>query len=600
MPYNICKFCKKRYGNHINDVYCSDACKLGYDQLPDKACKECTISLPKITKKQFCSAKCHNQYQQRINMVEHTCVQCNQPFQIKRSSKRKKTCSVNCETLWAKSTTRNTTRMNSLRENNRRKYGTEHTFQRNDVIDSIKETKTKRYGSPGFCNPTQGKQTKLNRYGTAGYNNVSKIKDTKLQRYGKLHFNEKSNVTKLNKYGTLDFSSKAQQTTLDRYGTTNFSAKAKQTILNTYGSTEGYTNHLLRKSYERLQNKYAHVTFLFTAEQYTGTHHYTLYPFECTVCFTTFDDYMTNGLAPTCPSCNPKQSGTSTVETDIVKWLRMEFPTLTFETNTRRVISPLELDIYCPEKNIAIEVNGVYWHSEIAGGKSKFYHVEKTKLSMAKGMQLIHILDVEWSTRQHIVQSILRNKFGSSNKLYARKCVVHSVDSAVARKFFDQHHIQGYSNASVTLGLFSEGRLLSCMSFTKHRFSRDPSWEIVRFATIDNTSVIGGAAKLFTYFIRHYSPDTIISYSDLRWFTGGVYTSIGMTRQKNTPPAYTYVGPKSTLYNRITFQKHKLHTKLQNFDPILTEWENMKNNGYDRIWDCGHAKYVWTKKDPLE
>jgi len=33
--------------------------------------------------------------------------------------------------------------------------------------------------------------------------------------------------------------------------------------------------------------------------------------------------------------------------------------------------------------------------------------------------------------------------------------------------------------------------------------------------------------------------------------------------------------------------------KLANFNPNLSEWENMKNNGYDRIWDCGHLKYEW-------
>jgi len=33
------------------------------------------------------------------------------------------------------------------------------------------------------------------------------------------------------------------------------------------------------------------------------------------------------------------------------------------ETNTRLVISPLELDLYIPELKLAIEYNGEYWHS---------------------------------------------------------------------------------------------------------------------------------------------------------------------------------------------------------------------------------------------
>ena len=45
----------------------------------------------------------------------------------------------------------------------------------------------------------------------------------------------------------------------------------------------------------------------------------------------------------------------------------------------------------------------------------------------------------------------------------------------------------------------------------------------------------------------------------------------------------------------MAFQKHKLKNLLSVFDSNLTEWENMKNNGFDRIWDCGNGKWVWKK-----
>jgi hypothetical protein len=28
----------------------------------------------------------------------------------------------------------------------------------------------------------------------------------------------------------------------------------------------------------------------------------------------------------------------------------------------------------------------------------------------------------------------------------------------------------------------------------------------------------------------------------------------------------------------------------------LSEWQNMQINGYDRIWDCGHMKFIWNRK----
>jgi hypothetical protein len=45
----------------------------------------------------------------------------------------------------------------------------------------------------------------------------------------------------------------------------------------------------------------------------------------------------------------------------------------------------------------------------------------------------------------------------------------------------------------------------------------------------------------------------------------------------------------------VAFQTHKLHSLLENFNPMLSEWDNMVANGYDRIWDCGTDSWGWVK-----
>jgi hypothetical protein len=50
-----------------------------------------------------------------------------------------------------------------------------------------------------------------------------------------------------------------------------------------------------------------------------------------------------------------------------------------YDRNSRSIISPKELDFYIPSKQIAIEVNGLYWHSEINGSKPSSYHLGKLK-----------------------------------------------------------------------------------------------------------------------------------------------------------------------------------------------------------------------------
>ena len=47
-------------------------------------------------------------------------------------------------------------------------------------------------------------------------------------------------------------------------------------------------------------------------------------------------------------------------------------------------------------------------------------------------------------------------------------------------------------------------------------------------------------------------------------------------------------------YHRFQFRKNVLKDKLEVFDPKLTEYENMLNNDYYRIWDCGNLVYEWS------
>lgn len=62
-------------------------------------------------------------------------------------------------------------------------------------------------------------------------------------------------------------------------------------------------------------------------------------------------------------------------------------------TNTKKVITPQELDIYIPDLKIAIEYNGTYWHNvDIVG---KYYHLNKSLRCRQLGVRLIHIHQFE-------------------------------------------------------------------------------------------------------------------------------------------------------------------------------------------------------------
>lgn len=267
---------------------------------------------------------------------------------------------------------------------------------------------------------------------------------------------------------------------------------------------------------------------------------------------------------------------------------------LGIEVQTRVKKFGPEVDVYLPEYSIAIEIDGVYWHSEL-NGKNRTYHISKTNMLNLHGIRLIHIIDVEWINKKDIVKSrILSLLNKNTEKIYARKCNIVNVNFSERRNFMNAYHIQGDVGSSYNIGLTFEDKLVSVMTFGKPRYGKE-EYELIRFASKLNTTVVGGASKLFKHFILEKSPASVISYSDKRYNTGGVYLNLGFTLSHTSSPNYWYFHRNNPyqLYSRNVFQKHKLSEKLDLFDPLKTEWNNMINNGYDRIWDCGNDVWTW-------
>ena len=128
------------------------------------------------------------------------------------------------------------------------------------------------------------------------------------------------------------------------------------------------------------------------------------------------------------------------------------------------------------------------------------------------------------------------------------------------------------------------------MAFSKSRFNKNYDWELLRFASIFSFNVIGGAGKLLKYFENNYD-GSLISYSDKRWSKGNLYKQLGFEELKDSSPSYFYTkGTKR--FNRVMYQKHKLKKLLENYDEKLSEYENMSNNGFMRIWDCGNKVFI--------
>lgn len=218
------------------------------------------------------------------------------------------------------------------------------------------------------------------------------------------------------------------------------------------------------------------------------------------------------------------------------------------------------------------------------------------------GIRVVHVFQHEWLDKPDLVIRRLRhivNENSQCKKIYARKCIIGDVHPSQKSKLLNENHVQGNDNASVSLGAYHDGELVAVMTFAKSRvFMKGKvtdkiKWELSRFATDTGYVVVGIASKLLKHFMKNYDWDEIYSFADLRWSDRkkNVYLSLGFEK-KSSSLAYHYI-VDGDYKHRWNYQKKQLKKKFPDeFDSTLTEYENMKNFGYDRVWDCGMMKYV--------
>jgi len=460
--------------------------------------------------------------------------------------------------------------------------GVDSPLKSQKIKNKIKETCKKRYNTDHvFKNPEIQKKRILSIINHFGVNHQSKSDIIK----------EKKKKTCIEKYGSSCY-----------FKTEEFKSAFKFISKNKYGFDHPNKSNIVRMkiSNSKILKKYKDLFInskfieliepMFDKDKYIGigTNEKGMgirYSWKCIKCGNIFEDRLNNGHIPRCPKCFPIISNISLSEKEIYDFIYKYFPDTI--SNDRSILSGKELDIYIPSKNLAIEFNGLHWHSELQG-KDKNYHLDKTTRCLEKEIHLIHIFEDEWLDKQEIVKSVLKAKLGIiTNKIFARKCTIAEVSNKQILEFLNTNHIQGYIRGN-NLGLYYKDELVSILVYGSSRYNKKYEFEILRFCNKIDTTVVGGLSRL----LSKINSKSIITYVDRRYSVGKSYESVGFKFKGESNPSYYYIkGNELIRYNRIQFQKHKLKSKLESFDPSLTEWQNMQLNGYDRIWDCGNYVY---------
>jgi very-short-patch-repair endonuclease len=437
-----------------------------------------------------------------------------------------------------------------------------------------KKSSIEKYGVDHFSKTTEFiekvKKTSINKFGTEYYTQTNEYKDIMIEYNKNCDYTESTNQKKktcLLKYG------------VDDYHKSEYYKSNKNNII------EKYKNTITKK----LLNKYSNLIS-------TDNLNYIF------LCHNNHEFQISRELLKNrnklcteiCTICNPIGSSKSGYEIQLAEFISNNISENILKNNRTTLNNKYELDIYIPESKLAFEFNGLYWHSEV--NKENNYHLNKTEACEEQGIQLIHIWEDDWLYKQDIIKSMILNKLNKTpNKIFARKTKIMEItDNKLVREFLNKNHIQGFVGSKIKLGLFYENELVSLMTFGNRRVimgkksTNQDEYELLRFCNKLNTNIIGGASKLFKYFIKNYNSSEITTYADRSISQGKLYETLGFEFVCKTQPNYYYI-VDGIRYYRFNFRKDIL--VKQGFDSNKTEHQIMIDRKIYRLYDSGNLKY---------
>lgn len=498
------------------------------------------------------------------------CVVCGKPFKI-TSANHPITCSKECRVKVSsiKYKQNSDKWVKKRQETCLKKYGVKNYVQTRECQQKITETSLKRYGVSRYVK-------------TPEY--IEKAKKTNLERYGKEWHTQ-----------TDEHKSSVRKTNLLRYGSDNVSRS--RYFLSRRMTDPSKIDELIAfredpESY--IRSNFNHKPTLSELSNRCGV-------VESSI------GYILN----TRNLNNITSYHYSRAEDELYEFLVSILPEKSIMRNTFKIITPMELDIYIPDVRLGIEMNPTYTHNSTTGihaatGKPVEYHLNKTLACENKGIFLYHIFGYEWNWKKDIIKSMISNICGvNNNKIYARDTKVAEISYTRCKEFLDKNHRQGSCTSSVRLGLYYRDNLVSVMTFSKMRTTMGTGAEdlsdcveLTRFCNMINTSVVGGASKLFSYYVRRYNPVRIRSFSDRAHTRGNLYPLLGFRFVHNNGPSYRWVNPLTDeSLSRVSTQRRFLKKLLgeDNVDESKTEVEIMEQNGWVRVYDCGTTLWEWTR-----
>lgn len=449
--------------------------------------------------------------------------------------------------------------LNKAKNTNMEKYGVEYATQDKKTIEKQKQTNLKKYGSESVLQNSSILEKKIK---------------TTIERHGIVSCFQDSNIQE-----------KIKQTNLERYGVEypllndEILNKSKITMLEKYGTPYPTQSHLTPETILIINNNYMFSEFINDKSIYEISQGLQMDPSSI---YNIIKKYDAHDLY--------KKRGLSYLELEMKEFL--DSKEIAYELNNRSILNGKELDFYLPEYNMAIEMNGIYYHNEKMKPDTN-YHYNKWNQCHKQNIHLVSIFEDEWNSQKTKIKNMLNNHINKKERgIPARKTTIKRIDGKIAKIFLEKYHLQGYTSGKHYGAFDGMDNLIGVMTFG---YTRNQRFELSRFV-MDNYTHPGLFSKIFKYAQKDLNFHEVVSFSDNKHFTGNVYKMNGFKLTQVIKPDYKYIINGEQIH-KSNFRKANIKKKYPHMtemiDSGMSERKAMEYLGIPKIWDCGKTEWTW-------
>ncbi|MFN5706170.1 MAG: hypothetical protein ACK45U_09995 [bacterium] len=254
------------------------------------------------------------------------------------------------------------------------------------------------------------------------------------------------------------------------------------------------------------------------------------------------------------------------------------FPNAKVQRDVKIIESKFEI-IYLPDFNIYIHLVKI---NKMLTELPNDYFQKMSIILLLKGYNIIHLFEDQLLHNQKSIKDRFASLLNSNQRIFARSCKIERIQKDIYDDFIEQNHLMDTANTRFKYGIYYKGELMGVMGISAGRWmtkegEKRKSFEIIRFATKSNFTIVGGFTKFLKHIKNELEVDEFMTYLDLDWAISGVY-------QKNNFIFKSFSNP-------LKFFIHKKTLKRFTEKQILSI-SDFNDSNYISTYNSGNMKLI--------